>query len=85
MTNEEAIQNLIQISRMYGHKWQQEACAIAIEAIKRQIPKKVKYDEYGKEEGYPHCPTCGGTLINDFVGVAYCPNCGQNLDWEDEE
>ena len=44
-------------------------------------PKKVQYDEYGKEEGYPYCE-CGKCLIDDFVGVSYCPDCGQKLDWQ---
>ena len=57
------------------------AIAMAIKAIEKQIPKKVKYDEYGKEEGYPYCE-CGECLINDLVGVKHCPNCGQKLDWE---
>jgi len=44
-------------------------------------PKKVQYDEYGKEEGYPYCE-CGKCLSDDFVGVSYCPDCGQKLDWQ---
>lgn len=50
-------------------------------AIEKHIPKKIIYDEYGRDEGYPHCPNCNETLINDFVGVKYCPECGQKLDW----
>lgn len=48
-----------------------------------EIPKKVKYDEYGREEGYPHCPNCGKTLINDLVDATYCIDCGQKLDWNE--
>ena len=47
----------------------------------KSVAKKVQYDEYGKEEGYPYC-SCGKCLIDDFVGASYCPNCGQKLDWQ---
>lgn len=53
-----------------------------LKALKeKSVAKKVQYDEYGKEEGYPYCK-CGKCLIDDLVGVSYCPNCGQKLDWE---
>ena len=53
-----------------------------LQALKeKNEAKKVQYDEYGKEEGYPYCK-CGKCLIDDLVGVSYCPNCGQKLDWE---
>lgn len=54
--------------------------ALAIQAIEKQIPKKVVMitthtDENGGS-GFTVCPTCGYTVIND-----YCGNCGQFLDW----
>ena len=56
-----------------------EALTIAINALEKQIPKKPKTDD--RYVMYI-CPCC-----NDFVKVShnYCPNCGQKLDWSDEE
>lgn len=48
-------------------------------ALEKQIPKKPKTDD----RYIMHiCPWC-----NDFVKVShnYCQNCGQKLDWGDEE
>lgn len=56
-----------------------EAMQMSIKALEKQIPQKVKYDEYGKEEGYPYC-ACGQCLIDDLVDANYCPNCGHKLD-----
>lgn len=53
-----------------------EECRAAVE---KQIPKKPKTDD--RYVMYI-CPWC-----NDFVKVShnYCQNCGQKLDWGDEE
>ena len=53
------------------------------ELKEKATAKKVQYDEYGRDEGYPHCSSCGDSLINDFVNVNYCPSCGQKLDWSE--
>lgn len=65
---------------------------IAIECIEKQIPKKLK-----ETDAYPHrlyCPYCNWTLcyikenadgyrmLNMFL---YCPECGQAIDWSDNE
>lgn len=88
MTNEEAIQNLIQISKMYGHKWQQEACDIAIEAIKKQIPKKIEIENIEYQFPKYWCPLCKkqqkATFKNRRKGC-YCERCGQKLDWGEGE
>lgn len=60
---------------------------IAIEALEKMIPKKVKYqnrhgegkDYYNKD--YFHCPCCGRRLRNKQKD-AHCGRCGQALDWE---
>ena len=32
------------------------------------------------------CPTCGWTVSRDCEGADnFCPDCGQKLDWSDEE
>ena len=65
---------------------------IAIEALERQAPKKPEYEGDGYSDGelvydYAKCPMCGHDFeygINDW-GCEYCSDCGQKLDWGDEE
>lgn len=92
MTNKEAIQNLIQISRMYGHKWQQEACAIAIKALEKQMPKKPIRIEYVDGGAESECPSCKKRICMVFGNgdtfrwqMPYCCDCGQKIDWEGEQ
>ena len=69
-----------------------EAIQIAIEALEKQIPKKPEYEGDGYADGelvydYAKCPICGHGFeygINDW-GCEYCSDCGQKLDWSDEE
>lgn len=64
----------------------------SIEALKKQIPKKPEYEGDGYADGelvydYAKCPICGHDFeygINDW-GCEYCSDCGQKLDWSDEE
>lgn len=53
-----------------------EAVAQAIEALEKQIPKKVKIINHGTVL----CPDC---MDDVFSYYSYCPECGQKLDWED--
>ena len=55
----------------------EEACLLACEALEKQIPKK-PYWEYGVW----HCKSCG---LDVFRDDAFCPICGQAIDWEDDE
>ena len=57
-----------------------KAMEIAIEALEKQIKRKV---EFISKKGFEpvKCPVCHYILYNDF----YCPHCGQALDWGDEE
>lgn len=52
---------------------------LAINALEKQIPKKPKTDD--RYVMYI-CPCC-----NDFIKVSHncCQNCGQAIDWSDEE
>ena len=47
----------------------------AIEALEKQIPKKLKGD------GWLYCPFCGRDVLMDRFD--YCCHCGQALDWSD--
>lgn len=62
----------------------------AIEALEKQLPKKVEVKEWSPAR----CPSCG-TELSEFLGDGYyrhptflkrCPNidCGQLLDWSEE-
>nr|DAR47357.1 MAG TPA: zinc-ribbon domain protein [Bacteriophage sp.] len=60
---------------------------IAIQALEKQIPKKVVKD--GKQSY--KCPYCGESAKTEtgdsFIDyrLDYCDGCGQHLDWSDEE
>ena len=64
------------------------ALGIAMFALEKQLPKKVKR-EFATEGG---CITCFETTIcpacgEDFEETGdydFCPDCGQALDWSDE-
>lgn len=54
-----------------------QANNIAISALEKQIPKKVVVEGITKD--VTCCPNC-----TEVVDSAFCPECGQALDWEDE-
>ena len=62
-----------------------EALGIAIQALEKQIPKKVV-----KESKWNcFCPCCGKSAYTDCedgyynYSLDYCNGCGQKLDWSD--
>lgn len=60
---------------------QKEAFSVAINALEKQIQKKPKErDCIGFNTLV--CPVCKGAL---YLYEPYCDNCGQKLDWSDEE
>ena len=71
---------------------QKEAFKTAIQAFEKQIPKKPEYEADGYADGYlvydyAKCPICGHDFeygINDW-GCKYCSDCGQKLNWSEEE
>lgn len=58
----------------------------AMEALKKQIPKKVVIDK-----NIYLCPYCGANVETDCgddmldYRLHFCDNCGQKLDWSDYE
>ena len=94
MTQSEAIKELHEIRPRGGIIPQKraEAIDVAINALEKQIPKKPEYEADGYADGnlvydYAKCPICGHDFeygINDW-GCEYCSDCGQKLDWSDEE
>lgn len=60
------------------------------EAVKRQQAKEPYYEGDGYADGQPVydtwiCPCCGKAYEVDYDDYGYCPNCGQKLDWSEEE
>ena len=69
-----------------------EARDIAIKALEKQIPKKpIKKQNFEDlKDEYLCCPTCGEILTDRIPAdnktfYFHCMNCGQKLDWSDEE
>lgn len=53
---------------------------LAIQALEKQIPKKPDFTE---DKEFALCPCCNGKGL--FDKQKYCDNCGQKLDWSEEE
>ena len=65
---------------------QKEAFQMAINALEKQIAKKPKSITPVENSMYVKCPTCKlTTVLYDGCIMEYCKNCGQKLDWSDEE
>ena len=78
MTEIEAIK-ILKDEHSYGYELN-EACLIAIKALKKQIPKKPKF----ATQNY-YCIDCGNLVGNDefeWQRFLYCDNCGAKLDWK---
>lgn len=61
-----------------------DACDTAIEALEKQMPKKIRvyHDESDTEEMFEDmcaCPVCDRDLHGG--GDKYCPRCGQKILW----
>lgn len=71
----------------------ENAYGMAIKALEKQIPKKPrKTDSYRGvlKRVYAYvCPTCGNACLEKYMNerndTMFCWNCGQKLDWSDEE
>lgn len=85
MTSERAVyilRDILRASWVFGEPELQEAFDLAISTLRKQIPKKPIDDgAFGK------CPCCwmkfNSELLNEY-NIKYCPNCGQAIDWSDE-
>lgn len=51
-----------------------------VQALEKQIPKKPDFTE---DKEFALCPCCNGKGL--FDKQKYCDNCGQKLDWEDDD
>lgn len=95
MTEKEAIKELHNIRPAGAIIPQKRAIALdmAISALEKQIPKKPrKTDSYrgALKRVYAYvCPTCGNVCLEKYMNkrqnTMFCWNCGQKIDWSDEE
>ena len=82
--NEMAIQALEEVQQYRAIGTPEECRALK----DRLVAKKVSLRHVRKFVGFDDgkCPTCGESVSRDFDGVdVFCPECGQRLDWSDEE
>lgn len=85
MTSEEAIKKIqerIDIAFIDDEPFPEEL-QVAIEALEKQIPKKVLDMKF-----FAKCPACNAIQTKThfiFVGVHYCDNCCQAIDWGEEK
>lgn len=64
-----------------------EECRAAVE---KEKPKKPDYEGDGYADGHMVydtwvCPCCETRYEVDYDDYKYCPNCGQAIDWSEEE
>lgn len=81
MTIEEAIAHGREQLDVFGGE-HAEFIKLSIEALEKQIPKKVDEDGWGWNE----CTVChnrGDNLLSSKF--MWCPYCGQKLDWSEGE
>lgn len=63
-----------------------EALDTAIEALEKQLSKKVDIMDYPLDDINFRCPVCKSEYICEKEHEHfYCPTCGQKLDWTVEE
>lgn len=60
---------------------------LTIEALEKQLAKKVDFEEDVTEDMCVQCPSCGsflgyqGDCLDENYQLDYCQHCGQKLDW----
>lgn len=94
MTPKEAYESLCYEIYEEGHcSYIEEELDIAIKALEKQIPKRVKKEiltsnAFTQWRKY-NCPNCGCFLYSGsskpFSAQSHCHQCGQVLDWGDDE
>lgn len=88
MTESEAIELLT--SQLTFNELNREAKQMAVNALEKQIPKKVKIEQFQYTKcdcGYEFSKHNGDGYysIPYEKKTKYCTNCGQKLDWSERE
>ena len=84
MTEQECIEKLRFLPTPMFNNEIDEAKRMAIKSLEKQVAKKPSKDEFDRYI----CPDCGWIVYTDEYGGRYlthCENCGQKLDWSDED
>lgn len=89
MTYQEALDYFVRRKEQFGLSDKiQQAETLAISSLEKQIPKKPILKEYGFFGPYPFCSWCDNALINtrndSWHKEKFCPNCGQAIDWSEQ-
>lgn len=96
MTNKEALRNLrfckceISKSEFVAHL-KHGTVILAMRALEKQIPKRPHLEGDGYDDnGYMIydtwiCPCCEKHYEVDYDKYEHCPNCGQKIDWSDDD
>lgn len=85
MTNKEAIK-ILKVEYLGDSENMELAKYIAASALEKQIPHKIKAENIKTSDQVirlRHCPSCNVRFVR--FGMNYCSDCGQALDWSDEE
>ena len=90
MTAQEAISNCRKLIKLLENAdsnvdWSTaiETLNMAVDALEKQIPKKVRIEHALPKYGYASfCPNCDRM---DIGGWSYCPDCGQAIDWNEDK
>lgn len=95
--NQELYDEWIELQKERNELLGSEGTHVAMEAVEKQTPKKIiceVVDELGDEYEFEHyiCPNCKDVLHQRYkkskepmrYKQKYCHECGQKLDWEDE-
>ena len=90
MTYEEAIKNINALNTVCGQKdfydtEFENALALAIDALEKQIPRKpiiIKTEDYFGYTEYVLCPNCEKVDLG-YECPCFCRLCGQAIDWKD--
>lgn len=89
-----SIEQLERVSRSIASVGEvEDYTEVAINALEKQILKKPrKTDSYRGvlKRVYAYvCPTCGNACLEKYMNerqnTMFCWNCGQKIDWSDEE
>lgn len=83
----DTILKMIEELRQYRAIGTPEECRAAVE---KQTARRPDYEGDGYADGHLVydtwiCPCCGKHYEVDYDNYNYCPDCGQKLDWSDEE
>lgn len=86
MTPKEAYESLCYEIYEEGHcSYMEEELDIAIKALEKQIPKKPLNQSEEYDRTYGNCPCCGEMVVDYPDDFRVCSNCGQVIDWGEEE